>query len=280
MRSNEINKLTPRSRWLYSEVQAIEGELANSPISQKKYLHLTKKLDVASRKIQDLEKTSNVFIREQTKYLKEKVITLSKDLIDRHIEAKVSQIQKESFSLKRRISQGAIKKLETQITRLERDHKTSIPHRRILADAKYALLEAKAQWEGKSLTKHFDWLATQKNMRLVESTELLPGEVEELFDIAKAIYDKDFRQAKMRYNLLSEDHKRRFLSHMRTLAATPFVDFLETMQALIATANELVENGESYPSSDQIDQLFLGLSQITEEEKGGGKIVSFKSKQF
>ena len=75
-------------------------------------------------------------------------------------------------------------------------------------------------------------------------SKLLPGEVEELFDIAKAIYDRDFRQAKMRFSMLPEDHKRRFQSHMQNLMAKAFDDPLETMQALIATVNELVENGE------------------------------------
>ncbi len=279
MRSNEVNQFSRGSRWLHSEMRAIEGELVHSPISQKKYQLLTKKLDVASKKLQDLEKTTNVFTKAQTEYLKEKVITLSKDLVDRHVEREVSQIQKESSCLKKRISQGAVKKLETHINQFEKNHKTSIPHRRIIADAKYALLEAKAKLEGKPLTKHFEWLASQKNVRMVESIVLLPGEVEELFDIAKAVYDCDFRQAKMRYNMLPEDHKRRFLAHMSNLAAKPFDDSLETMQALIATVNELVENGEGYPSQDYIDQLFLGLSQIVEEEKTSGKIFSFKSKE-
>ncbi len=59
-------------------------------------------------------------------------------------------------------------------------------------------------------------------MRFVEEIELMPGEVEELFDIAKAVYDRDFRQAKMRYNILPEDHKRRFQKHMQNLIGTAF----------------------------------------------------------
>jgi hypothetical protein len=81
----------------------------------------------------------------------------------------------------------------------------------------------------------------------------------------------------MRYNMLSDDHKRRFQRHMQNLTAKPFDDPLETMQSLIATANELVENGESYPTQHQIDQLFLGLSYATEEERRDGKIFSLKS---
>lgn len=281
MRSNEVNKLNG-SRWLHSEVQTIEGEIAQANISVKKYQYLSKKLNVASQKLQDLEKVStDVFGKAQTEFLKEKVITLSRDLVDRLVEGEVSQIKHESCSLKAgKITRKAIHLLESHIHQLEENHKTSLPHRRIIADAKHALLEAKAKLEGRPVTKHFDWLREQKPVRFVEEeVELTPGEVEELFDIARAVYNRDFRQAKMRYNMLSEDHKHRFQKHMQNLIAEPFVDPLETMQSLIATANELVKNGESYPSSDQIDQLFLGLSQVTEEERTETKVFSFKFKE-
>lgn len=279
MRLNETNKLLSGSRGLHSQVQTIEKELAVSAISPKKYLVLTKMLNSASKELRVLEKASGVFAKAQTEYLKEKVVTLSRDLIDRKVETEVAQIKEESFALKEKISQGAVKKLEKHINQLERDHKTSIPHRLIIADAKHALLEAKAKLEGKPVSKHFEWLAGQKNVHMVGEIELLPGEVEELFDIAKAVYDRDFRQAKMRYNTLPEDHKRRFSNHMQNLTARPFDDALETIQAMIATVNELVQNGETYPSRDQIDQLFLGLSQVTQEESAEGKIFSFKPKE-
>ncbi len=269
----------PGSRWLHSQVQTIEGELTHSPLSAKKYQDLTKKLHDASVKLQDLEKTSGVFAKAQTEYLKEKVVTLSKDLVDKLVEREISQIKKESCSLKKRISQGAVRQLELHIRELERNHKMSIPHRRIVADAKHALLEAKAKLGGQPVVRHFEWAASQKTAP-GEGIELLPGEVEELFDVAKAVYDRDLRQAKRCYNALPEDYKRRFLSHMQQLMAKPFDDQLETIQALIATVNELVENGEGYPSRDQIDQLFLGLSQITEEERAGGipNVISFHPK--
>lgn len=265
MRSNEINQFSG-SRWLHTEVQTIEGEIAHCPISQKKYQLLCKKLHSASQKLQDMEKTTDVFAKAQAEYLKEKVVALSRDLVDRLVEGEVTQIQQESSSIRQgKITAKAVKLLETHIHQLEDNHKTSIPHRRIIADAKHALLEAKAKLDGKPAIKHFDWLATQ--VRRVEEVELLPGDVEELFDIARAVYNRDFRQARMRYHTLSHDYQRRFEKHMQQLMAVPFDDALETIQALIATANELVENGESYPTSLEIDQLFLGLSQVSEEER-------------
>ena len=267
MKSNEINK-RQGSQWLQSEVHHIEGEISDTKISQKKYQDLSKKLEFASKKLQDMEKTADVFAKAQAEYLKEKVVSLSKDLVDRLVEGEVSQIQQESTSLKHgKITRKAIKMLETHIHQLEENHKTSIPHRRIIADAKQALFEAKAKLESKPVTKHFDWLAKQKPVHFIEQVELSPGEIEELFDIAKAVYDRDFRQAKIRFNILPEDHRRRFQKHMHHLMATAFEDPFETIQSLIATVNELVENGESYPTRHEIDQLFLGLSQVVEETK-------------
>jgi hypothetical protein len=283
MRSNEVNKPSG-SRWLYTEVQTIEGEIAHAPVSPRKYQSLCKKLHLASQKLQDLEKTSDVFAKAQTEYLKEKVVSLSHDLVERLVEGEVTQIQHESTSLKKgRITPEAIQLLEMHINHLEEHHKPSIPHRRIIADAKHALLDAKEKLEkgqGQPLINHFDWLATQNSVRFVkDEVELLPGEMEELFDIARAVYHRDFRHAKMHYQTLPEDYKRRFEKHMQNLTAKAFDDPLETMQALIATVNELVENGEAYPTSAQIDQLFLGLSQVTEAERMEGKIFSFKSRE-
>jgi hypothetical protein len=278
MKSIDINKSLKGSQWLRSEVRTIEGEIAQSPISPRKYQNLTKKLNHALETLQTMEKTSNLFAKTHTQSLKEKVVNLYKDLEDGLVEGEVSQIHQESKSLKKgRVSLRAVKKLETHITDLEKNHLTSIPHRRIIADAKHALLEAKAKLEGKPVPKHIDWLAKQNQVRFVGEIELLPGEVEELFDIAKAVYNRDFRQAKKRYLTLPEDHKLRFLKHMQNLTAKPFDDHLETIQALFATVNELVENGESYPTSSQIDQLFLGLSQLSKEERTGDRIFSFRS---
>ncbi len=282
MRSNEVNKLTG-SRWLQSEVQTIKEEMASAPLSPRKYQHLSKKLDHALETLQDLEsknKTVSVFAKAQTDHLKEQVVKLYGDLEDGLVKREVSQIKEESSSLKKgRLTLKAIKKLEMHISELERNHLTSIPDRRIIADAKHALLEAKGKLEGKPVVRHFDILKHQKDVHFVEEIVLMPDEVEELFDIARAIYNRDLRQAKMRYATLPQDHKRRFEKHMQNLMAKPFEDPLETMQGMIATARELVDNGEGYPSSDEIDQLFLGLSQVDAEERAEGKIFSFRPRE-
>jgi hypothetical protein len=281
MASNEVNKPVG-SRLLQSEVQTIAGEIAQSPISPRKYQRLFRKLDSALEKLQGLEtkdKTASLFAKAQTEYLKEQVVKLYGDLEDGRVKREVTQIKEESTSLKKgRLTLQAVKKLEMHIAELERNYLTTIPDRRIIADAKQALLEAKSKLEGKPVARHIDFLAKQNSVRYVEEIQLLPGEVEELFDTARAVYNRDIREAKKRYNSLPDDHQRRFQKHLQNLTAKAFEDPLETMQALIATANELVDNGEGYPSSDEIDQLFLGLTQLNTEERAEGKIFSLKPK--
>lgn len=119
MRSNEINQFSG-SRWLHTEVQTIEGEIAHCPISQKKYQLLCKKLHSASQKLQDMEKTTDVFAKAQAEYLKEKVVALSRDLVDRLVEGEVTQIQQESSSIRQgKITAKAVKLLETHIHQLK-----------------------------------------------------------------------------------------------------------------------------------------------------------------
>jgi hypothetical protein len=285
MRSNEINPSTnPQS--VHSVVQTIAGEIATSSISLQKYQVLTRKLNDALETLKEIEgeeKAARLFAKAQAEYLKEQVVKLYGDLENGLVKKEISQIQEESSLLKQgNLTLKAIQQLETHITEIEENHLTLAPERRIIADAKQVLLEAKAKLEGKPVIKHFDFLASQKDLHQIEEAPLLPGEMEELLDIGRAVYNRDFRQAKMRYLSLHADHKYKFEAHMRNLMAVPFDDSLETIQALIATVNELLGNGEGYPTNSQIDRLFLGLSQCSSEEKEEsvvpteGKIVSLK----
>lgn len=282
MGSNQINK-AQLSRGIQTEVQTIAGEIAQTSISQGRYQRLFKKLDSALAQLQGLEsgdRSADVFARAQAEHLREQVVKLYGDLENGLLKREISQIREESTSLRKgRLTLQAIKKLETHISELEKNHLAPLPDRRVIADAKQALLEARGKLEGKPVARHIDYLAKQIDVRFVEENALLPGEIEELFSIARSVYNRDFRQAKADYNSLPEHLRRRCQKHLQNLMAKAFEDPLETMQALIATANDLVGNGEGYPGSDEIDQLFLGLSQLTIGERAGGNIFSLKSKE-
>lgn len=273
MKSNEVNSFrVPVS--LHSQLQEIAGEIAHSPISQQKYQHLSKRLDKTLQDLETRSKTENLFIKAQANTLKEQVVQLYGDLEKGLVKEEVSQIKEESTSLRKgRLTRKAIQKLEAHIRELESNHLPTIPDRRVVAEAKQALLEAKAKLEGKPQQNHFKFLASQKNVQFVEEAEIASGDIEELFDIARAVYNRDLRQAKARYAGLPQKHKEMVEGHIRNHMADLFEDQLETMQSLIAAANELVNNGQTYPSSAEIDQLFLGLAQLIAEENNGSKIV-------
>jgi hypothetical protein len=281
---SKVNKHLPGSQWLQNEMQNIEKQLGSS-ISPKKYHRLTRKLDTVVKKLNE-KQPATLFAKSATKDLQDKVVSLSGALVDGYVKRQVSEIQKESVSLRERISlkekipPKEVRKWEKRIEEFEHDHLLWAGDRRIIADAKDALLKAKAELQDKPVINHFNWLAQQKNVRFAEENELLPGEIEELFDIAKAVYDRDLRQAKMRFHGLPEDHKYRFQNRLRELdfTAKPFDEAFPTIQALIWTVNDLVGNGETYPSSKQVDQLFLGLSEVQGEERTAEKVFSIKSK--
>lgn len=257
-----LNKIY-KPKWLQVEVQTIAKEIECSSISPRKYQLLSKKLDHTLEALQGFEtrgKAADIFAKAQAEDLKEQVVKLYGDLEEGLVKREISQIKEESSSLRRgRLTLKAIKKLEVHISTIEKNHLTSIPNRRIIADAKQALVEAKAKLAGKPVVHHFAALTAQPRAHFIEENQLFPGDVEDLLDIARDVYNRDLRQAKVHFATLPSAHKEKVERHLQHLMATLFKDPLETMQALIATANELVENGEGYPTPSDIDRFFLGL---------------------
>jgi len=272
-----VNSLT-ESRTLDHQVRTLKQQItASGEISLRQYKQLSRELGRAAETLENLDKTSNLFTKTQNAHLKEEVVNLYGALEFGLVKREVSQIQAEATSLKRLPTPQLAKELERHITALESKYLPSIPDRRVLADAKQTLLDAKAKLAGKPVMKHFDYLAQQKPaVQFVDEVQLLPEEAEELYDVARAIYNRD-PGARGAYNKLLGSNKRSVEKHLQNLAAVALEDPLETMQALIATANDLVANGEGYPSSDQIDQLFIGLSQLEDKEAVAkeGKVFSF-----
>ncbi|MES2121500.1 MAG: hypothetical protein V4492_01835 [Chlamydiota bacterium] len=274
-----VNFLFENTRWISTEVESIAGEIETSPISEKKYLDLSKRLDDTFRAIQNLEtqqKTSTLFARTQAQSLKETCVELSQHLENAFVNREISLIQNDSVALHHGgATPEAIQKIEAQMNALLKNHALSIEQNKNLSEARRSIDLARIDMDGDGGTiRHMEWLATQRNVNWVEMNDLIPEEIEELFDIGKWVFDRNLKQAKTRFQKLPESHKSQFQEHMRLLAAKPFEDVTETIQALIATANNLAGNGCTYPSVDQIDELYLGLIQINDEENASGKIFS------
>ena len=95
-------------------------------------------------------------------------------------------------------------------------------------------------------------------------------------DIASCIYNGDKKNAKMEFFQLSDDLQGRFLKGMQQLNKVPFDDVRESMQVLIALANELVQKGEGCPLGE-IDEYFSDLAYVLDEEEKDPDNFSLRS---
>ncbi len=270
---------------IHQRVAAIRRELETTS-SPAKIHQLTHELDATLRVLLAFrrESAANPFIQADTEALSAELKTLYGRVATAWVKGEVAEIQGEAQELQAALLDGNIeaekvRHLARHLKAFRRECRPAIPERRVLAEADETLRRAKAQLSGE-VQNHFAWLAEQKPaLDLPEAMGNDLGDVEELFDIAGAIYNGKLREAKMHYNQLPSDHKRRFEQAMQQLTAKPFIDLFETMQGLIATANAVVGNGEGVPSRAEIDELFLGLAQVldAEESSPASKIISFRA---
>lgn len=164
------------------------------------------------------------------------------------IACTLAEIQQQAIRLQQIQDAGlptdsAKKALQNQIQGLLKDYRPSIEERKILSGVKKLI----------------------KSVQADGSPEVFGEleEAEELFDIATLFYNGKIKEARSGYHQLSSSCQERFHFHMRHLMSVAFEDRLETLQALLATANEIVGNGESYPTASEVEEIFLGLRQVT-----------------
>ncbi len=87
-----------------------------------------------------------------------------------------------------------------------------------------------------------------------------------MLEVARMIHDGNLRQSRKQFLELPQHLKDRFEELMNQLSGIAFEDPIPTIQALIATVNELVGNGEGYPAVSEIDQYFLKPELSTKQE--------------
>ena len=258
---------------IYAEVSALAEIINTSPISREKYSVLLPRVNAAFTQMQHLETQGKVDSLFQD--LKERVIDLYKQLEEGLVKEELSKIRAGSLSLRRgRISQQAIHFIEKRVEQLEHNYSGSVEEKRIIAEAKQALIEAKARLKTRlenppkrtNFKKKIDcsaWLS-RTELPLEEAveagTEELLGslaEIEELWELAEDIYyNPRSPHAKSRYENLCAGCKQMIARHLATLGATLFEDRVGTVQALMATVNEWVGNQEQIPTPEQLEQLF------------------------
>lgn len=269
---------------IHQELSRIENTLQN-PVSPKTCHRVFRQLNATSSSLHNLQshtsKTTSLFQKAQQEHLldlQERIVTLYGKAVDRKIDFQIEQIAKEATELEQMLDSASpeavdkeSKLLQKHVSALLHDHRLSQSQLPIVNRAKDILSLAQSKISGKasSTPRHFDWLASQPHsiQGVQEAVDLLPGEVEELFEIATLIASGGNKQAKLRFNLLPEDIKSRAMHHSNALKGALFEENGTTTKALIATAYELAGIVNMYLSDAEIRVLFQDVMHIKAEER-------------
>lgn len=264
---------------IYAEIRSLTQEISTAPVSKERYQLLSQRLDHALQALHAWEATGKAN-KLFNSYLKERMINLYKHLEESRVQLELSRIQAGALSIKEgRITKKAFLLLKKRICQLEESYKGSIEERRIIAEAKMTLSQAEAQLKTPPLKATLVPLSLYHKHSARQKEGYLPGEVEALFEIAEMIFcNRNTSQTRARYyslpleqRLSVEAHlKRRGDSHVLLEQMQPPIPLI---QALIATANELVGNDEGYPTQQQIQDLFENLSKLAISPQEESKII-------
>jgi hypothetical protein len=268
---------------VYAEVRSLTKAIQSSPISKERYQLLSQRLDNALKALNDLETEGRVN-KLFNSHLRELIVNLYRDLDEGRVHLELSRIQAGSRSIRGgRITKKAFLSLKKRIDELEASYKGSVEERRIIAEAKLTLSRAGAKLKSGLLTPEETpegaSLSVKKKQAAPQEFTILPGDIEELFEIAEAIfYHRNADQTKARYHALPLEQRRRVEEHLEILGSSGgFLELIQEpvrmMQALVATANELVGNDEGYPTLQQIRDLFDGLSKLDIPSHEESKII-------
>jgi hypothetical protein len=232
-----------QSQRVHVSVQNIAEELNRSPTTQKKFHILTRKLDATLKILNTIKEQSPdaLFSKIATEAMEKEIVSLYGRVIDAWVKNEVTQIHRQSVAielcLKRgKVSKQAVIKLACHLHSFKKDHRPSLQERRILAKAEQVLSRAHAFLQKATETKKGNPTSSEKKIgnptdqdwELVSScgeekfafqplafceeiSSITADQIEDLMDISSLIYNSDIRQAKIKYNQLQEEHKKRFL---------------------------------------------------------------------
>lgn len=283
--NNKIDRSGGQPLKIYKELNAIEESLQR-PVSPRTCHRLFHKLEATSHSLQGLQaqtvKTTSIFQQSQAQHvneLQDKIVSLYGRAVDRKVDYQVEQIAEETSHLERTLDTANPEELirgsnllQKHVRTLLHDHCLSRDKFPVIQRAKQTLDLAKQKLSGESASqpmRHFEWLATQAPQAefVEEAIEFMPGEVEELFDIALLLHVHDLKQAKSRYNQLPEDTKTRIAKHMSALGGDLFRDENKTAIALVATAYELTGTSDVYLTNEEIQDLFTEATRLIAESE-------------
>jgi hypothetical protein len=238
--SNEKNILSPPVK-LQRDLQDIEKALEH-PVNKKTFHTLFKKLTMAQKVCFSMKlKCSGTFLSHS----EEKICFLFGKIVTSYVDSFVNEIVKKAKKLSPKDHKG-IQNIQKELFALKKDHR---PSRENLI--KIAEVEKKI-----SVLQTFSPAFQQ---------EIDPEECEKLLHLASCVYHKKEKERKETYFALSEMAKERFHTHLFTLKTEPFKEKLPTLQALFASADEMVGIPTKYRSVTEIKEFF------SQEPKEGQK---------
>lgn len=244
------------SKEIDAQLRKISHQLKTTP-SPEQTLKLTRILDDTASSLKQMKKEAScacgITSFHYFENLENEIIHMYGRLQDAVIAHQISAIQKEMENLQKIMEKEVVSPsqwipLEKTLQQFLKDYRPGIEERRIIAKARHLLALAKNPTNSPSLPI---------------SCELAFEDYELLFDIARLLYNHKIREAKAEYYQLPERVQEAVQNHLKHLVAVPFEDVTETIQALIATVHQILGNGEDYPTPGEIEELFLGLAQIT-----------------
>jgi hypothetical protein len=254
---------------IYEELKEIETSLLR-PVSPSKSHRIFHKLDTTSNCLQTMkeqaQKTCNIFQQSQQSHfqeLEEKIVSLYGKIIDKKIDFQVNQIHDETHHLQETLESGSEKEvkkecrlLKKHVDKLLDEHRLPQDKLPIIFKAKEILHQAHGHKNDK-IQNHFDFIS--ENCKPPIATEpnfdLLPEEIEELFDIALCFYQNKSKEGKTRFILMNGSIKDAVQEHASYLKITLFDEKSTTIQALLATAFELSGSHPFHMSIEEIEQF-------------------------
>jgi hypothetical protein len=230
-------------------------------------------------KVTSFETTQNTKDIEELDQLKDKIITLYGNIDTRATDSEIEEIKDETYHLQQMIKTGNPQEIAKDVSILSKHistfcegHQVSRKDRQVIVLAKQSLKTADTILRQKVIgqtVNQFNILSLlQTEIEKVEEDEELEPTVMELFNVAELFYRFKLNEAKRAFNQLPESIKSKVRHHLSILENGIDIEknLIKSVQALIATANEISQSDEEYLTIDEIHEMYKEISSLQNKE--------------
>lgn len=249
----KIDQFFIQSNSLHVQMQSVGTALSQPPLTTPRFHRLEKKLDNAAQALHTIEQRYFCYpiFQGAIDELGFELSSLSRRVLETWAHDEIEAIEREATQVLHagKDAARAAHALRAHIDAFKQQYQPSLEERRILAQA----LDAAANCA---------FLQCAEARAIPTELTYFPGEIEELMEIARLVYENEVWLARKHFRALPPELQRMVDMHLQQLGAEAFAHPLATIQALLASANDLVGNGESYPTAAEIEDLFTGLKEL------------------